>query len=797
MSDIDDNEEELEEKEDGGSPVLLYVLLAIVFVALFSGSIVVVAIFYILFRFVRLRVSVIAFIGIIIDAICLVFWNVLSVGDRISFIFSNISDLKGMASYFIPVVIIVNVMIGPILGIIFVGIQVRNMKNNPQRRFNPGHWNYKFQYRRTPIEYFKRKKSIEELKNGALGNSKCAPLGIQDEYDFDNNKYLNNEVYRYYSEAKMHTLIVGATGSGKTVTQLSLMLNDIKNSISVCFIDFKASPDNANKISLLCKENGINFYHFVNGDPKEYKIENSNGQCFYDPLSSGSTTAKADMTLGMREYDVSAAVYKTNMQEILQVIFSALNLADKKKAPHILWNNGDLYKLASAIGVYRGKGSGAINLIELSEACEGTQVESAINTITQKATGKTKTSHAIEELQGQLRTLLESDYGNWLKLSENQDYNINLFKLLSEPNNFVLFSIDSDSEPDFAKYVGALILQDLTNVSAARRSLSSDRNLCMVYVDEFQSVTPSTVKSLLEKSRESSMCVTLAQQSFGQIIERATASGTDGNAYLTSIMDTCSNFIVHAGSVQDSAERLSKIVGLDKKTIYKQTNKNNSSWFSFNWRNKRNQVIATSQEDDWKIPPRAFMNLSIPSEGNNYKSTAVVINKSISDPHYKNASGAVARITEMVTCKDVLRSTHKANISSSSVNVISSTDKEDDDDFYTQNDDSDNNMFAPVQELDWNAQKDDDDEAYYSVPNEEDEGGFVIEETDEDVDDEEDVISNIHVVDNKPSVKRVSSNMFKEYQQQSNNNSQKEANVKPAKTGDKKAPVKMPKLNIK
>jgi hypothetical protein len=428
-----------------------------------------------------------------------------------------------------------------------------------------------------------------------------------------------------------------------TITLLSLINNDIQRGAPVIVIDFKRSPELASKIASWTKEAGGNFYHFVNGSPKSYDVKNSPGQAYYDPLRNGSATAKADMVLGMREYDTASAVYKAAMQQLLQVLFAMLKYADRSKAPSIRWNDGGIYQVASAV-----TGS---NLTELASACEGTPIQAEAEAIDIQSKGKTQIRHAMEELQGQIRTIVASEYGRWLKQSDDAA-NIDLFEMTKGSGNVILFSLNSDAEPDFARYIGAMILSDLTGVSAKRRNQKLT-NQVMVYVDEFQAVPPTSVTSLLEKSRESRVAMTLAQQSFEQIIA---SSERNGEAYLLSILDTCSNFIVHNGATEDSAERLSKILGKKWVTSYRQSNQNQSSFLSTNWSNKRNATIQTSEEERWVFEPRQFMSLSSPDKNNGFKSTAVIINKTSSDPFFKDRTGgATARTVWMIPNKKVIQ----------------------------------------------------------------------------------------------------------------------------------------------
>lgn len=429
-----------------------------------------------------------------------------------------------------------------------------------------------------------------------------------------------------------------------TVSLLSMILSDIKNGIPVIAIDFKRDPEFAARLAYWASQYDRDFYHFTSGAPENYNItRNKRGQSYYDALSSASPAVRADMVLGMREYNEASAVYKSNMQQLLQVLFSAIDEADRSKAPNIDWDAGGINQVASCI-----EGD---NITDLAIACEGKPIQKNIEAIMQASKGKTQIRHSLDELQGQMRTLTSSQYGRWLKAAPDSDQDIDLFKLTNGENGspVVLFSIDSDAEADFSSYLGSLILADITNVSALRRNRKL-KNQVTVYVDEFQAVPPSAVKSLLEKSRASMLAMTLSLQSFEQIIN---AAPSNGEAALNGILDTCGNFLIHAGAIEPSAIRLAEIQGKDMFTTYKASSKNENFLFNLNWFNRRNQLVQTDKEELWITPPSEFMRLSAPSPSNGFKSTAMFITKATDDPRYAGP-GALARKIQVIPNYEVL-----------------------------------------------------------------------------------------------------------------------------------------------
>lgn len=656
--DYDRNDEDERIRDDRSSDMaftLIKIIVgAVVLPAVVYGSI----FYYVLLRKLKQRLSVTLIISALSILILYGVWTLDPVGETFIGTFESFSHLKENWKDLIPGFIVIQLALGTLFGLLIIAVSIYQMKANPHRLKIEGNWMYQFVFNRTPWEYFMRKKKIKALKEGELSDEKRSPIGL------DENDKRDTVAYRYVEESVQHTIITGAAGSGKTVTELSLMLSDIKMGRSFTVIDFKKSPEFSSKLAAWCKKYDRNFYHFVNGKKEKYNVPNSLGQCAYDPLATASPTARADMILGMREYDQASEVYKNYMVQLLQVIFNALDQADRKKykeslgetildakeksshsnkVPRIQWDNGGIYQLASVI-------SSKTTLDNLADACIGTPIEDDIREVAESFGATKGLGNALNELRGQMRTITASEYGKWLKTGGDEERSINLTELMKEEGNVILFSINSDTEPAFAKYVGTLIFADLNSVSTNLRE-SGSKDVRSIYVDEFQAVHPTTVKSLLEKARESRLAVTLAQQSLDQV---SSSVDKNGESYLNAILDTCSNFIVHAGSTERSATRMSQIIGKDRVTKYTQSNTNDSFLFSFNFFNRRKQVIQTSREEIPIAPPRMFMDLSMPSPENNFRTTAVLVNKNSFDPLFKGQPGGKAREVWMIPDDQVI-----------------------------------------------------------------------------------------------------------------------------------------------
>lgn len=620
------------DSEDGDSSnsAIAKIILFVIAIPFIPAVLFGVVFYWVFLRILKFRRSVSGLVALAISAIA---YSLIRYFDSLDRAISAFTGSGGIAENWTEVLYLVGPLslgLGAIIGYGIILWDVRDIKNNPHRVELPGFWTYKLKWRKTPLELWRKRKAIKSLKTGALIETNRAPLGYEEEKD--------RVAYRFAEESVYHTIVTGAAGSGKTISMLSMMRADIEAGRTVIAVDFKRSPEFAAKLAAWAHEFEIPFFHFEKGNPESYKTNYSLGQSTYDPFASGSGS---EMVLNLREYDSNSAVYKEAMQQLLQIVFAMMEQADQSKAPNIDWSHGGIYQLASAIT--------DPNLKDLLVACEGQAIfHEAQDYVPMATSGKGLEKETLEKLRGQMRTIVASAYGRWFKIGDGTR-NIDLFKAMTGEQSVVLFSFNSEDEPELARYVGSMIFADMRACSGKIRNMKAEK-ITNVYVDEFQAVPPTAVNGLLEKARESKIAMTLAQQAFEQII---TSSPSNGEAYLQSILVTCSNFLTHAGMTQDSAERVSKLLGKTPKTVYSRTNKSDGGFLKNNFSNRRSQIISASNQEVWKVEPAEFMELSAPSSVNGYKSTAILVNKSVADPNIQT-TGTIARKLWMIPPQCVL-----------------------------------------------------------------------------------------------------------------------------------------------
>lgn len=549
----------------------------------------------------------------------------------------------------------ISILLGWLGAISSVWMFHNHINNNPAALHLPG-WKEGFKYKKSPFRVAREDSMKENLKEGNCYDEERAPIGILDEpILLETEETFDKEhiVYRYYKEANRHTIITGSTGSGKTITMLNLARNDIITGKPVIMIDMKKSPDTIYFLSKWAKEFKRPFYHFTSGKRNTYWNPYQSNQATYDPLSFGSASSKVDMILGLRKWDTASDVYKTLSTGALQNIFFLLDNVDRSAVPGIPWDESGFNQFIAALD--------PANLYSLIEAYKTELSMRADISITDKTrleslndfytaitdTRRSSLKEQVENLRGTSRNLIMSSYGEWLSF-DSSPRKINFFNILqSKKAPIVLFSLSPLEEPEFAKYMGSLALQDIAR-AVSYKIAGGSKHLVGLYIDELQGLDIDKIKGILEKGRGAGVFTTISLQSLDQI--------SDVND-LRSLLDTVQNFLVHSGSYGESAERFASIVGKYDKTVYRHNARIENSLFSFNLLSRMNRNVSTATEREWLLPIDSIQSVAsgVQKDGT-YKSTCYYITKNNIEPLLQGVTNrAIARKVNIIVPEELSR----------------------------------------------------------------------------------------------------------------------------------------------
>lgn len=242
----------------------------------------------------------------------------------------------------------------------------------------------------------------------------------------------------------------------------------------VVVIDTDASSEFALDLAEWVSENreeyDLDFHQFFSQSSGTQDASELPTQGFYEPLGSCSVESKTSMVLGMREYHDASSVYRAAMTRLLRVLFSATESVEKIRSEtgdtglcdFIDWDNGGFYQLVSA--------SETENFHDLMEFLIGSEYivdedvrRMAKDTSEEVQKRNSMLRHALTELQGQVQTIMSSEYGVWMR---EMPGSVSLSEASRAPGSVVLFSLGSEDK-EASLYVTRMLEADLAMNAAS------------------------------------------------------------------------------------------------------------------------------------------------------------------------------------------------------------------------------------------------------------------------------------------------------------------------------------------
>lgn len=309
---------------------------------------------------------------------------------------------------------------------------------------------------------------------------------------------LDNEIQRG------HSMITGASGSGKTVALKSMMRQKLSQGHSVLWADMKGDVEVLDELQSIAKNLGIPYY--------EFSIRGCNFQ--YDPFLNLNETGKVEAFMNTRQWSSngSDSHYKTSTQLTIQNIVRAYDMFRVE-------NNDERNYL---LGIY----------------------DFALN---YKPGANEKDGHLT--FIKQIEILLTS------KAKELFSGNINHFTFEKESQYIVAFSFVSANK-SLANSLMSFILQDVLD-RGIRKRYTPELFIC---IDEFGTIdSPILIKDLVEKGRSGGCQVMFSILDINQL-----AMSTNDH-FVNAILGTINSFIIFAGATQRTAEILAGVQKYENK----------------------------------------------------------------------------------------------------------------------------------------------------------------------------------------------------------------------------------------
>lgn len=313
-----------------------------------------------------------------------------------------------------------------------------------------------------------------------------------------------------------HTLVVGASGSGKTWTIGAIAHALLGHTHGGVIIDPKGDPNLYLAAALAAEKRGRRLVQWSGRD-----------RTVYNPYASGSDTELVDKLLAGEEWS----------------------------EPHYL-RQAQRY-LGHAIRTLRAAGT-PTDLSAIVTALDPRQLEGLAGTLPEgQADGlhgylDSLTARQSADLAGvrdRLAVLAESDLRHVL-IPEPGREAIDLDQITRQGGT-VYFRLDADRRPLAAQMIGAAILQDLIALAAARQS---DPVPTLVIIDEFAALDLHQVARLYGRGRSAGMSVLMGTQ------ELADLAHADP-ALRDQVAGNLETLIAHRQNVPDSADFIAQMAG--------------------------------------------------------------------------------------------------------------------------------------------------------------------------------------------------------------------------------------------
>jgi len=181
-----------------------------------------------------------------------------------------------------------------------------------------------------PPGWLDRRRTRRTLHRVAAGEFSLPEAGGTGQSALGAGKY-GHPVVIDRAALKKPTIITGSPRTGKTRQATSLASQEIRAGAGGIIIDYKGDPRLVQHYASLAHELGRTFLHFQLFDkslsgydqPHPYAPDSPS---YYDPLSRGNGSSKAEMLLGSANRDGDAAAYLRAAQEVVQVAYDVAQL---------------------------------------------------------------------------------------------------------------------------------------------------------------------------------------------------------------------------------------------------------------------------------------------------------------------------------------------------------------------------------------------------------------------------------------------------------------------------------------
>lgn len=335
-----------------------------------------------------------------------------------------------------------------------------------------------------------------------------------------------------------HTLILGATGSGKTCTQAWIAGRLIECGLGAVAIDPKGDETLRRELLAAARRAGKPFLEWT---PK--------GPCAYNPYAHGGASEIAEKALISETF--TEPHYLRLAQRYLQHAARSMLAAGVPVTLGSLMAHMDPAELERTARVAAEMG------VE-----SGRQSEEYVQSLTERQ------RRDLAGARDRLSILAESDVAPWLDPMQ-APHTIDLAEALRQ-GAVVYFALEADLRPLLAQMLGGAIVADLVTIAAERQEASRNGERLvpgLVLIDEFSALASGLVARLFGRSRSAGLSLVLATQEMADLTagghgaDAASGVGVGRDSLRKQVVGNLAATIAFRQNVPESAEAIAEMAG--------------------------------------------------------------------------------------------------------------------------------------------------------------------------------------------------------------------------------------------
>jgi len=332
-------------------------------------------------------------------------------------------------------------------------------------------------------------------------------------------------VYCTDEQGRLHTLVLGATGAGKTNLLELLLGSAISSGDPVIVIDGKGSTGLLRRVRGLCDSAG-----------REVRVFSFAGEDYWNPLKHGDHTHLRDLLSAIQEWN--------------NPFFQAVGDTFLGVATYALVACGVPATLRT---IMRLLSPDLVALRDLIQRIPDPELSQRLYAVCHNPDDNAKSG--IAGLALRLGRLTDSQIGPWLEPAPAGARELDLIESVTAPHGPVAhFSIDALGYPATAKPLAAMVLQNLQQVAAVLMAAGNTRPIS-VFIDEFAPFDVQQLLGLLGRGREAGLRCVLVTQDLSDL-ER-----TGGRTAVDQVLANTGTKISLRVDVRETAERIAETVG--------------------------------------------------------------------------------------------------------------------------------------------------------------------------------------------------------------------------------------------